>query len=97
MIPSIAGLAVVLGKSRETLHKWGREIPQFSDILSTLLADQEQLLLNNGLAGTFNSSITKLALGKHGYSEKQETALTGADGGPVEVRDVTRTIIDPKH
>jgi hypothetical protein len=27
----------------------------------------------------FNPAITKLALGKHGYSEKSETTLQGGD------------------
>lgn len=80
MIPSIAGLSVVLGVSRETIYDWSKqeEKKAFSDILQKLLSTQERVLFNNGLNGTFNSNICKLALGKHGYSDKQE--LTGADG-----------------
>lgn len=96
-IPSIAGLALVLGVERYTIHTWAKNVDEFKVIVDRLLANQEQALISNGLAGVFNSSITKLILTKHGYSDRQETALTGADGGPVEVRDVTRTIVDPKH
>lgn len=73
-IPSIAGLAVVLGVSRDTLHTWGNdeEKPEFSDILANLLSRQEQILVSKGLKGDFNSAITKLVLGKHGYSDKTE-------------------------
>jgi len=74
LIPSIAGLAVRLGVCRDTLHTWSKEDdkPEFSDIYAKLLATQENLLVNNGLSGAFNASITKLVLGKHGYSEKTE-------------------------
>lgn len=84
VIPSTAGLAVVLGVSRETLYAWGREKTEFSDILCNIQAKQESVLINNGLQGTFNSAITKLVLGKHGYHEKQDQHLSGANGGPVE-------------
>lgn len=84
VIPSIAGLAVILGVRRETLHAWARDEDkeEFSHILGQLLAEQEKKLLNNGLGGTFSAPITKLVLGKHGYHDKQE--VTGKDGGPVK-------------
>ncbi len=77
-MPSIAGLAVVLSISRETIHTWRHEEgkEEFSDILALLLSTQERVLMNNGLTGEFNSAITKLALGKHGYSEKVDTDWT---------------------
>ena len=75
VIPSIAGLAVVLKVRRETLHVWAKEQgkEEFSNMLGDLLAKQESVLMNNGLDGTFNSNITKLVLGKHGYHDKQDT------------------------
>jgi len=33
-----------------------------------------------GLGGTMNAQITKLVLGKHGYSDKVEQDLTTSDG-----------------
>lgn len=97
LFPSIAGLAVYLKKSRETIHKWAREYPQFSDIVCTLLAIQEKKLTKGGIVGDYNASITKLLLTKHGYSDKVDTALTGAEGGPIQVEEVKRVVIDPKH
>lgn len=75
-IPSVAGLAKVLRKSRECLYQWAREDDKkaFSDILRQIVSDQEFELLNNGLNGEFNPAITKLALGKHGYSDKQDVS-----------------------
>jgi hypothetical protein len=77
-IPTIEGLAVHLGVSRDTLYEWEDKYPDFSDILEQLRAAQADQLIQNGLIGYFNSTITKLMLTKHGYADRQE--LTGADG-----------------
>jgi hypothetical protein len=37
---------------------------------------QSKTLVNNGLNNTFNSAITKLVLGKHGYHEKMDQDIT---------------------
>lgn len=80
-IPSLAGLAVILGVSRETVRAWQKETDKtdFSAICSELLSEQERVLVNKGLQSEFNSAITKLVLGKHGYHEKQDTTLSGGD------------------
>lgn len=80
VIPTIAGLALYLGLSRETIYDWSSQDTkkEFSDIVKDLMAKQEKTLINSGLSGKFNSNIVKLALGKHGYSDKQE--LMGKDG-----------------
>ena len=99
VIPSIAGLACVLGVRRETLHAWSREDgkPEFSLILGELLAKQERVLFNNGLNGTFNSNICKLALGKHGYHEKSIQEQSGIDGAPINHKlEWTVNIVSPK-
>jgi len=87
LVPSIAGMAVEIGVNRDTIHTWrkqeGKEI--FSDMIDSMLSNQERKLLTGGLGGDMNSNITKLMLCKHGYSDKQETALTGPGGGPVQL------------
>lgn len=77
LIPSIASLCVYLGVARSTIHKWGDENPKFSDILEDLKAMQEKTLLTGGMSGNFNSTIAKLVLTKHGYSDKQEVKQDG--------------------
>ena len=74
-MPSIAGLACVLNVRRETIHDWAKqeEKEDFSNILAQLLATQERVLFNRSLLGDYNASIAKLALGKHGYSDKVES------------------------
>jgi len=89
LIPSIAGLSVVLQVSRETIRLWGNdpEKTEFFGILGQLLAKQEKVLFNKGLSGDFNPTIAKLALGKHGYSDKQDNTLSAPDGGAVKVQN----------
>jgi hypothetical protein len=74
LIPSHAGMAVVLDISKSTLYDWADDPEKaFSDILGKCNQKQEKTLLNGGLGGEFNAAITKLALGKQGYSDKTET------------------------
>lgn len=80
VIPSIEGLSEHLEIARSTIYDWQKheDKEEFSYILEQILAKQARLLMNSGLKGEFNSAIVKLALGKHGYSDKQD--LTSSDG-----------------
>jgi len=83
-LPTIEGLALHLEISRSTLYLWQKEHEEFSDIIETLLQKQAQTLVNNGLQGTYNPTIAKVLLTKHGYTDKQEidqkTELSGNVG-----------------
>ena len=78
IIPSIVGLALVLGLSRETLRLWSKDEDKkaFLGILERINQKQECVLLDNGLTGKFNATITKLVLGKHGYHDRAQQADT---------------------
>lgn len=80
VIPSIEGLSLYLNISRSTIYEWisQEDKEEFSDIVGRILAKQGKTLVNNGLKGTFNSSIAKVMLTKHGYRDSIET--TGKDG-----------------
>jgi len=97
VVPSIAGLACVIGVTRETCRAWGNdpEKAEFSAILLELAQRQERELLNNGLAGNFNAPITKMMLTKHGYSDKVETDHTSSDGS-MTPQVVERVIVQAK-
>jgi len=84
-IPSVAGLAVFLKVARSTIYEWAKdeEKQEFSDIIQEILATQEKILLSKGLSGDFNATITKVILGKHGYTDKVEQEVKGEGGGPV--------------
>lgn len=77
-VPTVAGLSIVLDMSRTTMYTWGEDEnkKEFSYILRNLKALQENALISRGLDGKFNSTITKLILTKHGYSDKIETDVT---------------------
>lgn len=79
-IPSAIGLADFLEVSTRTVYDWGEK---FSHILAECLAQQEKTLINKGLNGGFNSAITKLVLGKHGYHEKIDNTQAGPGGEPL--------------
>lgn len=89
-IPSVVGLAKILKCHRDTLYQWAKEEDkqEFSDILKRLSSNQEFELLNGGLKGELNTNITKLALGKHGYSDKQDTTVSNPDGTNLASSDV---------
>jgi hypothetical protein len=96
-VPSVAGLACEINVSRETCHAWSRDDGnQFSDILKLISRKQERELLNNGLSGDFNYSITKMMLSKHGYSDATKQELSGPSGGAIPI-EIKRTIIDPSE
>ena len=86
VIPSVAGLAVNLRIARTTIYQWAKDDDkeEFAHILADILSKQEQVLFNKGLTNEFNATIVKLALGKHGYSEKTEQEISGPGGGPVQ-------------
>jgi len=83
-VPSIAGLSVHLDVSRTTIYAWtkaeGNE--EFMYTVNKLTEMQERKLVNGGLGGFYNASITKLMLANHGYAEKQEIAVTEKDVTP---------------
>jgi transposase-like protein len=78
VIPSMVGLARKLKVHKSTLYEWMADKDHLlSDTLRDVSQAQEEELLNKGLSGQFNAAITKLALGNHGYSDKQETEHKG--------------------
>jgi len=77
MLPQIAGLAIRLDVSRDTLYEWAKLYPEFSDILEKVMSYQEWTLIQKGLDGKYNSTITKLMLSKHGYRESSDITTNG--------------------
>ena len=73
-LPTIEGLSLYLGISRETIYDWAsqKEKKEFSDIIERLRAKQAESLLNKGLSGDYNSTIAKLILNKHGYRDESK-------------------------
>jgi len=80
LVPTIAGLSCYLGISRSSVYNYKDKSADFLDILEKIEATQEKMLVNGGLSGDFNAPITKMMMTKHGYSDKQETEVTGKGG-----------------
>lgn len=80
-LPSVAGLAIYLGVARSRVYVWAEletELgKEFKDILEDILAEQENRLINGGLSGRYSPVLSKLALGKHGYTDKAD--ITSGD------------------
>jgi len=89
LVPSVAGLCDRLDIARKTAYAWAQdpEKAEFCNILEAVARKQEQKLLKNGLDGTFNPTITKLMLTKHGYSDKQETEISGGMTVSIQAND----------
>lgn len=93
-IPSVAGLSLYLDICRDTIYDWDGQDDkkEFSYILKQINATQHQVLINKGLSNDFNSAITKLVLGKHGYHEKQQQEISGPEGKPIQTASVINFI-----
>lgn len=79
-LPTKEGLALYLHVSRDTIYAWGRGTEgleaKFSYIFDKIMAEQGERLIQGGLYGKFNPTITKMMLSKHGYIEQTATDLT---------------------
>ena len=70
--------------NRDTLYAWTETHTEFSDISDDIRAEQANRLISDGLSGDYNSTITKLMLAKHGYSDKTENDITSC-GKPMSL------------
>lgn len=95
VMPMVESLALQLNVSRATVYNWSEQHPEFLDILDSLMAAQAKQLWNKGLIGDYNSTMAKLALTKHGYSDKTSSEVSGPNGQAVEIdHDVVFRIVD---
>jgi hypothetical protein len=91
-VPTAAGLAVYLDVGKNSLYEWAKHHEIFSTTLARLNAIQEYKLTQGGLGNDYNPTITKLMLANHGYSEKNQTELTGRDGGAIEQKFIVEFV-----
>ena len=72
-IPIVAEFAYLNNIRRAALY----EIPELSYTLGKLIDKKESILEKGGLLGDYNASMAKFSLAQLGWSEKQETKVTG--------------------
>lgn len=80
VVPSRAGLCCFIGISRSTSYEWESAYTEFSNTLESIEVLQEHLALNGGLSNDLNSTIVKLVLANHGYSDKANVDHSSKDG-----------------
>ena len=98
LLPSVEGLADHLSVHRDTIYEWAKHEDKaaFSDTLEALKRKQKKILMEKGLVGEYNPTITKLMLShNHGVYEKSAQQITGADDGPVQVTHTKIVLVDP--
>lgn len=103
--PSVIGLAVHLGCSKDTIYSYINREAKVSDQLTeeeqTLISDLlcnardriECYTLTDALNGDADSRIASMVLGNFGYSEKSDTSSVvtiSVEGGKSEVDDWSR-------
>lgn len=87
-IPTVEGIALKLGISRDTLYEWAKVHEEFSDTLGKLKMMQKEALIETGIFGgkEINATIIGLLLKvNHDMVEVNRTELTGKDGEPLVV------------
>lgn len=84
-LPTISGFARRIGFNESTMYEWAKNDEEFSKSLNDIKDEQRNRLLNQGLAGNYNSTIAKLVLAaNHGMSDKQE--ISGDSNAPLVVK-----------
>ncbi len=96
-IPTVEGIALRLGISRDTLYEWAKVHKKFSDTLDKLKMMQKQALIRTGIFGgkEINATIITLLLKvNHDMIETTRTELGGISGQPITIQ-AARGFIPP--
>ncbi len=87
-IPTIEGIALRLGITRETVYEWAKVHPEFSYTLGKLKMMQKEALIETGIFGgkEINQTIVALLLKvNHDMIETTRTELGGINGQPITI------------
>lgn len=94
-VPTKAGLCVYLGVSKQTLYRWAKENPEFSDSLKTGEVHQERHFIRALLDKNIpQAGIIFAAKNVLGWRDKRETQ-GGGDTTIQVVTGISRAISDP--
>lgn len=76
--PIHVGLFLHIGINPSQGYRWADDDDkkEFCDILETCKTMQHRVLASSGLTGKFNSTITKLFLTKHGYTDRTDVEVS---------------------
>ena len=66
--------------NNDTICEWRKVYPLLSEACNELLDTQREMLMQNGVSGAFNSTMTARILGaNHGMSDKKDITTNGKD------------------
>lgn len=83
-LPTLAGLACLLGVHRDTLNEWAREYPEFSDAVKAGKAHQERILVTNGLTGLYEGAFG-IFTAKNILGWRDKLAIGGDEDNPAPI------------
>jgi hypothetical protein len=94
---SVTWMAAELDVSKQTLHNWAAEFPEFLDALTRAKAKAQKWWEDAGQAGLampgFNGSVYAKSMAARfpeDWRDNKAVELTGANGGPVQNEMVIR-------
>lgn len=97
---SVTAFAGEIGVARSTVFKWAEEHPEFSDALKVgqakAVAFWESALMSIARDGGGNATAAIFGLKNRAaddWREKVVNEVSGPDGGPIEVEDMSKTDI----
>ena len=105
---SVVEMAAEIGVGRTTLERdWTSDNPEFSQALTHARECSQAWWESMGRTnlimppqtGQFQASVWSRSMAARfpkDWREKSETAHTGPDGGPLEIKTITRRVVDPK-
>lgn len=77
-LPSMEGFSIYAKIPLRTLYSWRDKNPEFLHATEKIKILQKERLVSNGLAGVYNSTITRLLLSaNHSMVERSEVAHKG--------------------
>jgi len=85
-VPMVVGLCDYIDRARSTIYEWAKdENKSFSDILERIKEKQELVVFTQSLKGKYNSTMAKLMLTKHGYSDKHQEEQEEQELTPIPI------------
>lgn len=101
---SLAWIAAELDVVKQTLFNWCDVHPEFLDALTRAKQESQRWWEDAGQVGMvapgFNASIWSRSMAARfpdDWREQKGLELTGAQGGPVQIQKIERTIVDPSN
>jgi len=72
-LPTSAGLAGYVGVSRDSIWRWGKKYPHFSDLLRRFNDLKEDILIHRAMNGQTSVEFAKFMLkNQHGYVDRTD-------------------------